>query len=466
MKKNKGSLVTSFYTTIISIFFLATTFLFFSTLVQVFKTNAASVATSVTVGNGAPSFTVAPAESPASYTTTPTNVGANTTWIATATEPNAENYYLIVCSTNSVSATDGGAPTCGATQWCVSSATTSGSQATCNRIALVGDAESNAWYAFVCDGNSDDAQCSSASQGSGDSGSPFEVNHAPGFTLAGITDSTVDPGAGAIWTTTSSDTDTSGTADTVKLLVCKTTGISAGACDGGGADTWCSSSFVASNPTCTYTVPSVAPDVSNNAYVYIVDSHNFASTGTYQGNNIQFTINNVSPTVSAVTINGGTAINLTESSTKAVSLTATVSDNNSCYGGELATIYGYAYRSSLTYSLCDTSGEADNNDCYPEISCTVVGGSCTDATDASANYTCTVNIYYYADPTDTATQYPDDNWLSTIKAIDDDTASGYTTVGAGVEMNSLTAASITNGINYGSLTVGQKIGRASCRERV
>ena len=74
MKKNKGSLVTGLYTTIISIFFLITFFLFSSTLIQVFKANAASVATSVTVGNGAPSFTVQPYEDPASSTTTPTNV--------------------------------------------------------------------------------------------------------------------------------------------------------------------------------------------------------------------------------------------------------------------------------------------------------------------------------------------------------------------------------------------------------
>ena len=456
MKNNKGPLLTGFYTTTLSIFFLVTTFLFFSTLIKVFEANAASVSTAVTVGNGAPSFTVQPYEDPASSTTTPTNVGSDVTFKATASEPNSEDYYLILCSTNSVTATESGAPTCGGTQWCVSSATTAGSQATCSRTAVIGDAESNAWYAFVCDGNANNAQCSASSQGSGDSGSPFEVNHAPGFTLAGITDSTVDPGVGAVWTTTSSDTDTSGTADTVKLLVCKTTGISAGACDGGGSDTWCSSSLVASNPTCTYNVPSVSPDTDNiAAYVYIVDSHNFPATGAYQASNVPFTINNVAPTVSAVTINGGAAIDLTESSTKAVSLTATVSDNNSCYGTELTTIYGYAYRSSVAYTGCDTAGEANTNRCYPEVTCTVDGGTCTDNTDASANYTCTVNIQYYAVPTDTATQYPDDTWLSTIKAIDDDTASNNTTVGAGVEMNSLTAASITNGINYGSLAVGE-----------
>jgi len=414
-----------------------------------FNIYAFSVTTAVLVGNEPPVFTQQPYEDPASYTTTPTNVGDDTTFKATATDSN-NDYYLILCSSDSVTPNNGSAPTCDDTQYCVSTVTTSGTQATCSRTALVGDSESNVWYAFVCDNNSSNSQCSTSSQGSGDSGSPFEVNHAPGFTDANITDSTVDPGSGAQWTTTSSDSDSSGTQDTVKLLVCKTEGITDGACSG---DTWCSSLLVASDPTCTYSVPSVAPDTSYSAYVYIVDSHNLASTGTYQGNDISYTINNVAPTVASVTINSGLAIDLVEGSTKSVDLTATVTDNNSCYNGELDTVYGYAYRSSIAYSGCDTSGEANSNYCYPEITCTVDSGTCTGDTDASADYTCTVNLQYYADPTDTDTQYPDDTWLSTIKAIDDDTASGNATVVTGVEMNSLTGFSVTDAINFGSLSV-------------
>lgn len=240
----------------------------------------------------------------------------------------------------------------------------------------------------------------------------------------------------------------------------KTTGLSGDACDGGAGDTWCSSSQVASNPSCGYSIPSVFPDDTYNAYVYIVDAHNFPATGAYQASNVSFVVNNVAPTVSAVTINGGAAIDLTESSTKAVTLTATVSDNNSCYGGEIATVYGYAYRSSITYASCDSSGEANNDYCYPEVTCTVVGGTCTDNTDASANYTCTVNIYYYADPTDINTEYPTDTWLDTVKAIDDDTSSHTLEVSTGVEMNSLIGFelgyTVTASINYGNLGIGQK----------
>ncbi|MEK7168928.1 MAG: hypothetical protein AAB778_02845, partial [Patescibacteria group bacterium] len=417
---------------------------------------ADSVTTSVTVGNSAPAITAGPAESTESSSTSPTNVGSGVTFTATATDSNSENYYLLVCATDAATPTNGGAPNCTSTQWCVSSSTASGAQATCTYTTLIGNAESNAWYAFVCDGNASAANCSAAgNQGTGGTGSPFGVNHAPGFTAIS-NDGPKDPGATVTWSTTASDTDTSGAADTVKLLVCKTTGIAAGACDGGGSDTWCSSSLGASNPTCGYAVPSVTPDQAYASYVYVVDSHNFGSASANQASNDAHTVNNVAPVVSAVTLNAGAAMDLTEGTTTGVVLGATVTDSNSCYGSELTAIYGYAYRSGKAYALCDTAGEADSNFCYPEVTCTVTGGTCTDATDASANYTCTVNIQYYADPTDASTLYPTENWLDTVKAIDDDTSSHALEVTSGVEMNSLTALDVSSSIAFGNLNVGGK----------
>lgn len=415
-------------------------------VIRKFQVNAESITTSVTVGNSAPTFTAGPAENPASSTTSPTNVGSSITFQATATDANNNNYYLIVCSTNSVTPGSGAAPTCDATTYCTSTSTASGAQASCSKSALAGDSASNTWYAFVCDGIASGSACSTASQGSGDSGSPFIVNHVPTFSSP-TNNSPVNPGATVTWTSTASDPDS----NNVMLLVCKTTGISGNTCTGGA---WCTSSLVASNPSCNYAVPSVNPDGANNAYVYIIDQFNFPSTSGSQGSNVPFTINNVAPTVSAVTINGGSAIDLVESSTKSVTLTATVSDNNSC-SGEISTVYGYVYRSGITYAGCDTAGEANNNNCYPEISCSLVGGTCSGTTDASADYTCTVNLQYYADPTDVNTLYPTENWLNTVKAIDNNSASGNTTVGAGVEVNSLTAFDITSSLAFGNLGAGQ-----------
>ncbi len=420
------------------------------------KISADTVTTSVTVGNSAPSISAGPTESTESSSSNPTNVGSSVTWTVTASDSNSENYYLAVCSTDAITPTNGGAPTCDATTYCVSNATASGAQATCSRTALVGDAEVNNWYAFVCDGNSSAANCSSTgNQGSGATGSPFEVNHAPSFTVY-AEDGPKNPGQSITFTSTASDSDTSSVADTVTLIVCKTAGISGNDCDGGASDRWCVSSASASNPSCSYSLPIPTADGAISAYGYVVDSHNFGSTSGTQGTDDAFTVNNIAPVVSAVSINSGSAIDLTEGTTTGVVLGATVTDNNGCSGGELPTVYGYAYRSDLTFAGCDTAGESDNNNCYAEVTCSVSGASCTGSTDASADYTCTANIQYYADPTDTATEYPTSNWLSTVKATDDDAATHNTEVSAGVEMNSLTALDITANINYGFLNIGEK----------
>ena len=274
------------------------------------------------------------------------------------------------------------------------------------------------------------------------------ANTAPTFTNFS-NNGPVNPGSTVTFSTTASDSD----ADNIFLVVCKTQGVTGTACDGGSGDTWCTSSSVASNPSCGYSVPSVYPDDAYNTYPYVFDTYNEPATGSYQGVLSTFTVNNVAPIVSAVTINGGTAISLESATTKSVTLTVTVSDNNSCYGTEISSVLGYVYRSGVGYTGCDTVGEANNNYCYPEVTCSVVGGTCTDDTDASANYTCSASIYYYADPTGTDTQYPSDTWMDTIKATDDDSATDALQVSTGVQMSMLEAMSITSSINYGTLSV-------------
>lgn len=413
-----------------------------------------SVTTSVTVGNSAPVIGTGPADG--SYATLPTNVGSDVTFTVTATDGNNESYYIAVCKTDSVTPHNGAAPTCATDQtWCVSTnPVASASQASCAYTALAGDAQSNAWYVFVCDSNASSSSCSTpGAQNLGDAnqGSPFKVNHAAVFD-AYSNDGPKNPGSAITFSTNTStlDNDNDTTPDTVKLLVCKTAGVSAGDCDGGASDRWCiSDSWVANNPSCSNALTAPVADDTYNAYVYVIDSHNFVDAGTNQGSNSTFTVNNVAPVVSAVTINGGSAITLTESSTKNVVLGATVTDTNGC--SEISTVLGYAYRSGKGYGLCDTSGEADDNFCYPEVSC-----STSDCSGSVATYTCTAAIQYHADPTDTATQYPDDTWKDTIKATDDDTASHNLEVTSGVEMESKLTMDVSASIAYGSLSVGGK----------
>jgi len=429
-------------------FFLVLTIVLFSFfLLEGFRVQADSVTTSVTIGNNAPYFTSGPIEDPAVTSASPANIGDLVTFKATGTDGNGEDYYLLVCSTDSATAVNNNIPYCsGGSTYCTSTITASGLQATCTYTTQTSDPFSNTWYAFVCDTNSTAASCSAGNQGTGDSGSPFYVNHLPSFT--GITNtSPANPGGSVTWNATASDPDS----NTVKLLVCKTNSITNGACTSGE---WCSSSLSSSNPSCTYNVPSVTPDGSSDAYAFIVDQYNKPSTDATQGSNSYFTVNNVAPVVSAVTLNSNLAIVLTEATTTSVSVTATVTDSNSCYGTEIDSVKAYAYRSGITYSNCNTV-PGNNNNCYPEVSCNLVAGSCTDITDSSADYTCSFNMQYYADPTDINTQFDAQNWLTTVKATDDDSSGHSAESSSGVELNSLVAFSIGASISYGSLGVGQ-----------
>lgn len=417
---------------------------------------ADSVNTSVTVGNSAPSFDVAPAESVNSSSTTPTNAGDSITFNATGTDGNGEDYYLAICKTNAITPSSSGAPTCGGGDWCISTATSSDTQASCSYTTLVGDAESNDWYAFVCDANSGGAACSTSATGSGDSGSPFKVNHRPTFDTVSVSGGT-DPGSDVTWSTnvSTADADSDGTPDTVKLVICKTTGVSGGDCDGGAGDRWCQSSSVANNPSCSYTVPTPTVDQSYTAYAYLFDSHDFAATGVNQGGSVDYTVNNVSPVVSSVNVNGGADIVLTEGTSQTVTVTGTVTDNNSC--NDLSTIEASLYRSAIGYVGCDTNAEDEDDNCYAQVSCTIDtgGDTCTGSTDASADYECDVSVWFNADPTDATTVYSAQDWKGTINAIDDNAASGNTESTGTVEMESLVGYSVTSSIAYGTLSVGQ-----------
>ncbi len=222
-------------------------------------------------GNTAPSITVAPSDG-GSSATTPTNAGSNVVFTATATDTESDSWYLALCTTSAVTAHNGAAPTCDVDKWCISGSTASGSGATCNYATSASDAETNAWYAFACDNNAS-AACSAVAQGSGDTGSPFVVNHAPSFSAISNTSGYLKAGDTVTFTSTASDADTS---STVTLYVCKANDFTGTAC--GAGNEWCHSSATATNPSCNYTVLVGDGDGSHNYYANIIDNFNFAST--------------------------------------------------------------------------------------------------------------------------------------------------------------------------------------------
>ncbi len=409
-----------------------------STATSTIYTDLAKIVVTYTPPNDAPAFTAGPSDN-GSVGTIPTNVGAVTTFSATSSDAQSDSWKLLVCSTSTAPTASTTTPTCAGgdgNKYCVSSGwVVADAENTCTRTAVGGDAESNAWYAFACDNNSGNPLCSSSSQGAGDNGSPFMVNHVPGFTNIADTPDPLNPGATVTFYATSSDTDTNTTADTVRLLVCKTSGVSSTACDGGAGDTWCGlTTATSSNPNCTSTVPTLAG--SNNYYAYIFDNHDLTSTDNPRSST--FTVNNTTPTVGTIS---PTAVSLIESATTAASATSTVADSNGY--GDITSVIAVFYDSVAQTPVCSS----DNNDCYADISCST--SSCN---DTQCTATCSTDVWYYANASD---------WKWQIKAIDAASASS-TTISSVVTIADLIAIDVSEAnIDYDSLNLGDTSAQAT-----
>ncbi len=415
--------------------------------------------TTVTVGNDAPDIGVA-YENPASTAAAPTNVGSNVTFYATSTDSNGDAFWLAICKGPNVTpGTAGAAPSCPDGEWAISSATTtSGGTANVAYTVQGSDTqESYNWYAFTCDTNSGGALCSATSTGSGDSGSPFYVNHAPTFSAVS-NDGPKAPGATDLTITASTYTETD-TGDTVSLYVCKSSGFTAGGSPGCTGDTWCSATGVDAGNTlaCDLEIPNPQPHGNLSYWPYVVDGHGMAATGAAQGAEATFAVSNALPTASSVSLNGGSTITLTnEKSTNNISVTAVISDDNSCQDITASTTAN-VWLTSVGSTGCDQSGEAHGNNCYYHAVCAYTSG-CDDASDPAANYTCTVPFQYYANPTDSGTPWSTDSWTATVIPGDGDgeNAAGAANSSA-VALESFLALGLAtsyDAIAYGSVSAG------------
>ena len=161
-------------------------------------------------------------------------------------------------------------------------------------------------------------------------------------------------------------------------------------------------------------------------------------------------VTNVVPVSSAVSIDGGAAsITLTENTTKNVVVTATVTDNNGCE--DIDSVSVKFFRTDLT-----STGADDSNHRYTQAA-TLVGGTCTaGGSDLSANYTATIAVQYYADPTDAGSANEATDWSAEVTPAD---GSGGT-AGANdtIEMATLTALNVTADIAYGELALSADTG--------
>jgi len=425
---------------------------------------ATDIGTSVTVGNAAPNWTADAQESAESSATNPTNAGQDVSFVATGTDPNGDQYYLAVCKAAGITPVNGDAPTCNNGTWDVSDATDSASQATATYSTSESDDPSNAWFAYICDGHATAAACNATvKQGSGNTASPFVVNHGADFTAVADAADPVNPGATVTITTTASDPEGAETDDTLTLYVCKVAGATSSGCTGGAADEWChDTSSPTSDPTCNWTmniaktnsVTSGSCEGSYNYYPYIFDNHGFAATATggQQGVVKTNTVNNVKPVVDSIAWDSSPLTLVSEESTTDLTATATVHDDNGC--GDIdsgaSDTYVDAYRSSVTHGSCDAAGEADYDSCYPIVDSAAPTG-CGGGTDISVSIVSTISFQYHADSTVADSEYPGDTWIITMIAKDEALASDAVSA-TGVEMDMFTAYDFHE--TYDELTFG------------
>ncbi len=123
-------------------------------------------------------------------------------------------------------------------------------------------------------------------------------------------------------------------------------------------------------------------------------------------------------------------------------INGTVSDTDGF--ADIVSVAAVFYRSGVASGPDCT---ADNNNCYRPPNCSLTGGS-----GNTIDYSCSIALQYFADPTDSGT-YVSDTWKVRVRVTDsvesvDDT--NYSN-----ELNSLLAISVSpSNINFGSLALG------------
>ncbi len=470
----------------LAVFVLA--FLFNAGTNELMKAEATSTAsTTLTVLNTPPQWDIFAFEETESSTSSPTNSGRQIAWVGTASDSNAQPYFLIVCSSSATpTARANNTPYCNATSslWAVSASTTSGTQAraatTTTEVAPY--AELNDWYAWVCDYDTVNPRCNNvASQGiSATNSSPFHVNRRPVFTDF-YNNSPANPGASFTFFSTSSDPDSTGGDDVIRLHVCNENDFSTttSMCGAGGyiAST---SPAVTDDATAVYTLPPVIQDQLYDAYGFIVDQHGHVAIGSIQGSNEPFEVANVAPTVTAdsININGGLDISLTNPAgqTTGYALEFVTSDANSCINylsnPEVDDVIVSLLRSDIGSTTCNgTAGAYNPNNCYPSgvgtstwnLSCvSATSTTCGGATDPTVEWNCTFPLWFLTDPTDAGSQFATASWTASIAAIDDNNATGSFAVGTSstwIDVLTFPALDLlTDEITYGALEPGQPAG--------
>ncbi len=160
---------------------------------------------------------------------------------------------------------------------------------------------------------------------------------------------------------------------------------------------------------------------------------------------------NSPPVASSVSIDSGASdIDLTENTTTEVVCAATVTDTDGYV--DILSVEAKLYRTSVGHSASD-----DNNNHYTlsgDTECVPSNGG-----GDTEDYTCTFDVYFHADPTDSGSIYETDDWTCRVMPSDSDgegTADTDT-----IEINTLIALSVSSSIDYGNLQQGEDTGSSN-----
>lgn len=167
----------------------------------------------------------------------------------------------------------------------------------------------------------------------------------------------------------------------------------------------------------------------------------------------QVTVGTAAPTVSSVTVNGGSSITLIANATTSVSVNAAITDSNGCGEINSGTTTVLLYRSGVGSSTCSTT--ANNLNCYIATAFTATSTCAA----GSQNTTTTFGVYYFAQSTDASSSFPSgQGWMATVVFRTPDNTTG-TADSASSTLNSLIAINVTTStINYGTITANANTG--------
>lgn len=217
-------------------------------------------------------------------------------------------------------------------------------------------------------------------------------------------------------------------------------------------------SNLASGDTMTMSFSSANASTTGTTTLATISTTGSATTVTHL-----FDITNSAPSVSNMTLNGGSAINLNEGTYTWATTSLLVTDAQYC--STISSVTAKMYLASTSNS--GTTCSANDQNCYLDtggVSCvaTTTGNVCSGGTDTTVQYDCGFKLWYIASSTDTGT-WASSIWSAAATATDSGGLTGTATnTNQLVDINSLSAFSVSPlSIAYDSLAPGGDSGASN-----